>query len=142
MNVIPIKPEALGSLSFYLSYVAAGFPSPADDYTEQNLSIDELLVKHPSATYLVRANGDSMIKSGIFDQDILVVDRAIEPKDGDIVIAGIDGELTCKYLNLKSRCLVAANPKYLPIPIRDEQDLLIEGVVISSIRLHRQCTLS
>ena len=141
MNVSLVKPESLGSLSFYLSYVAAGFPSPADDYAEKSLSIDELLVKHPSATYLVRANGDSMIKSGIFDKDILIVDRAVEPKDGDIVIAGIDGELTCKFLNLRSKCLVAANPKYLPIPIKDEQDLLIEGVVISSIRLHRSCTL-
>jgi DNA polymerase V len=142
MNVVPVNPKTLGSLSFYLSYVAAGFPSPADDYAEQSLSIDELLIKHPSATYLVRASGDSMIRSGIFDQDILIVDRAVEPKDGDIVIAGVDGELTCKYLNLAKRCLVAANPAYPAIPIRDEQDMVIEGVVISSIRLHRSCTRS
>lgn len=140
MNVVRVSREEVSKLSFFTSWVAAGFPSPADDYAERSLSIDELLIKHPSATYLVRAHGDSMIRSGIFDQDILIVDRSLEARDGDIVIAACNGELTCKYLDLATRCLVAANPKFPPIPICDEQDLLIEGVVTSSIRLHRACT--
>lgn len=106
-------------------------------YIERHLSLDELLIKHPSATYLVRAEGDSMIGSGIFNQDILLVDRALTPRHGDIVVAAIEGELTCKYLNLKLHQLMAANAKYPPIPISDEMDCMIEGVVISSIRLHR-----
>lgn len=136
MRIIPLTPSAF-SLRYFISSVAAGFPSPADDYIERHLSLDELLIKHPSATYLVRAEGDSMIGSGIFNQDILLVDRALTPRHGDIVVAAIEGELTCKYLNLKLRQLMAANAKYPPIPISDEMDCMIEGVVISSIRLHR-----
>lgn len=140
MRVFPINSAFHSKLTFFSSLVAAGFPSPADDYAEKSLSLDELLVKHPSATYLVRANGDSMVRSGIFDQDILIVDRAVKASDGDIVIAAFNGELTCKYLDTHAKQLVAANPAYPPIPIKDEEDVVIEGVVISSIRLHRLCT--
>ncbi len=140
MKVSSVKPTVLKGLPFYLNTVAAGFPSPADDYIEQGLSIDELLIKHPSATYLVRAHGDSMIRSGIFDQDILIVDRAIEPKHKDIVVAAVDGELTCKYLDLINKQLVSANRNYGPIAIKEATDLIIEGVVVSSIRLHRTCS--
>ncbi len=136
MRLVPLKPSTL-TLRYFISRVAAGFPSPADDYIERHLSLDELLIKHPSATYLVRAEGDSMIGSGIFNQDILLVDRSLTPRHGDIVVAAIEGELTCKFLNLKTRQLVSANPKYAPIPIPDELDCMIEGVVISSVRLHR-----
>lgn len=136
MRLIPLSPSSI-SLKYYISGVSAGFPSPADDYIERKLSLDELLIQHPSATYLVRAQGDSMIGSGIFSRDILLVDRSLTPKHRDIVVAAIDGELTCKYLNLKTKQLVSANPKYLPISISDEADCIIEGVVISSIRLHR-----
>jgi len=136
MRITPVKPSSL-SLRYFVSPVAAGFPSPADDYIERHLSLDELLIKHPSATYLVRAEGDSMIGSGIFNQDILLVDRSLTPRHGDIVVAAIGGELTCKYLNLKTRQLVSANAKYPPIPIPEDMECLIEGVVTSSLRLHR-----
>jgi len=124
-------------LPFFSSKVAAGFPSPADDYVQKGLSLDELLIQHPSSTYLATANGDSMTGCGIFNDDILIIDRSINPVHGDIVIAAIDGELTCKFLNLRLNQLLSANPRYPPISINSEVDLIIEGVVISSIRRHK-----
>lgn len=138
--LLPVHPS-----SFYFklfgSSISAGFPSPADDYVEKGLSLDELLIQHPSATYLVKANGNSMIGAGIYNGDILIIDRAVKPVTGDIVIAALDGELTCKYLNVEHQELRPANPRYPVIKIQDGSDFLVEGVVISSIRMHRQCML-
>lgn len=119
------------SLPLYSSKVQAGFPSPADDYIERHLDLNSEFIKHPSATFLLRATGDSMIEAGIFSNDILVVDRSLEPADGKIVIAALDGELTVKRLSRqKGRVqLLAANPHYKPIDITDEQDVVIWGVV-------------
>lgn len=127
-------------LKLYSSTVAAGFPSPADDYVEKNLSLDDLLISHPSATYLVKAHGTSMIGAGIYDGDILIIDRSVTPHTGDIVIAAIDGELTCKYINLECKELRPANPRFSAIKIKQDVDCVIEGVVTSSIRMHRLCT--
>ncbi|OTP81488.1 translesion error-prone DNA polymerase V autoproteolytic subunit [Gilliamella apicola] len=80
--------------------VRAGFPSPADDYLEAKLDLTEHLVKHPSATYYIKAMGDSMVDYGIFSGDLLIVDRSLTPQVDDVVIAAIDGELTCKCLGL------------------------------------------
>ncbi len=124
-------------IKLFSSQVSAGFPSPADDYIEQGLNLDELLIKHPSATYLVRASGNSMIGAGIFDGDILIIDRALTATTGDIVIASIEGEFTCKYLNIEKQELRPANPRFPVIKLHNDIDLLIEGVVISSIRMHR-----
>lgn len=120
----------------YGSAVAAGFPSAADDFLEDSLDLNEHLIRHPAATYLARAQGHSMTGRGIFDGDTLVVDRAVEPKHGDIVVAALDGELTCKILDTRQRQLVAANPAMKPIPVGEHSDLIIEGVVIHSIRHH------
>lgn len=138
----PLVPLARSKvvLKLFSSAVAAGFPSPADDYVEKGLSMDDLLIKHPSSTYLARASGDSMVGCGILDGDILIIDRSLTPENGDIVIAAIDGELTCKFLDLKQNQLVSANSKYPPIKLNEEVELLIEGIVISSIRQHRPCT--
>jgi DNA polymerase V len=138
----PLVPLARSSvvLKLFSSAVAAGFPSPADDYVEKGLSMDDLLIKHPSSTYLARASGDSMTGCGILDGDILIIDRSLTAENGDIVIAAIDGELACKFLDLKSNQLTSANSKYPPIKINEEAELLIEGIVISSIRQHRPCT--
>jgi len=124
-------------LPFFSSKVAAGFPSPADDYVEKGLNLDELLIQHPASTYLAKASGDSMTGCGIFNDDILIIDRSLTPLHGDIVIAAIDGELTCKFLNLRLKQLLSANQRYPPIHINAETDLIIEGVVISSIRRHK-----
>lgn len=123
------------NLPFYSSSVSAGFPSPADDHIEKKLDLNEYLVKHPAATFFVRAKGDSMINAGINDNDILVVDRSIEPTNGKIVIAAIDGQLTVKRLKkIKSKIyLVAENENFPAIELKSENDVCIWGVVTSVI---------
>ena len=120
-------------LPFFSASVPAGFPSPADDYIEAGLDLNEYLIKHPSATFLARASGDSMTRAGILDGALLVVDKAITPKSGHIVIAAINGELTCKILDIEHRLLRAANPSYPSVPLNEDMDLLIEGVVVHAI---------
>ena len=124
-------------LILYSSAVQAGFPSPADDHIENTLSLDEHLIDHPAATFFARATGDSMEGIGIFNRDLLIIDRALEPKQGDVVVVVVDGELTCKLLDTKHRQLLSANNKFPPIPILDDQEVLVEGVVKASIRYHR-----
>lgn len=118
------------------STVAAGFPSPADDFLHQHIDIGAELIKHPLATYLLRIAGHSMRDAGIFDGDIVVIDKAIEPKHGHIVIAVIDGEFTCKYLHSKNGItkLVPANADFPEVHFGDAQTLEIWGVVTSSIK--------
>ncbi len=120
-------------LPFFSSSVPAGFPSPADDYIENSLDLNEFLIKHPSSTYFARAAGDSMVERGIMDKALLIVDRAIEPRQGQVVIAAINGELTCKILDIQNKQLLAANPAYAPVLIAEDSDLLLEGVVIHVI---------
>jgi DNA polymerase V len=119
----------------FSSGVSAGFPSPAEDYIEQRLDLNELLIQNPSATFFVRINGDSMIGAGINHDDILIVDRSLKPVSGKIVIAIINGEFTVKRL-LKdgdSCKLLAENPDYPPIEITEDSSCEIWGVVTSSI---------
>lgn len=120
------------SLPLYSSKVQAGFPSPADDYIERYLDLNTEYIKHPAATFLVTATGDSMINAGIYSGDVLLVDKSLEATDGRIVIAAVDGELTVKRLSRKNGHvqLLAENPKYLPIDITAEQEFVIWGVVI------------
>ena len=120
-----------------LSRVHAGFPSPADDYLDQSLDLQEYLIPKPAATFLARAQGDSMKGHGIFDGDILIVDRSLKPRHGDIVVAVIDGEFACKALDIHRRELLSGNPDYPPIKFGNIGELVIEGVVTNSIRIHR-----
>ncbi len=115
----------------FLESVSAGFPSPADDYLQSNLDLNDFLIRHPAATFFVRVTGDSMNDAGIFNGDILLVDRALEPKDGNIVIAVIDGELLVKRLQKRHNriYLIAENPNYKPIKITDEMNFEVWGVV-------------
>lgn len=112
--------------------VAAGFPSPAADHIEARLSADDYLVKNPTATYFVRVKGDSMINAGIFDNDVLVVDRSLEPSIGQIILAEVDGEFTVKYLSKNQ--LLPANPNYKPISFNDAESVALIGVVTGSMR--------
>ena len=116
--------------------VAAGFPSPADDYIQGRLSLDEHLVQHRDATFFVRAKGSSMVGAGIFDGDLLVVDKSLAPKSGDIVIAAVDGELTVKRLIKRGATvtLKAENPDYREIEFKEGQELQLWGVVTSAIK--------
>lgn len=121
-------------IPLYLSPVRAGFPSPADDYIEKKLDLNEYLIKHPAASFYCRVSGSSMEGVGIFDGDLLIVDRAVEPRHGSIVIAVVDGELTCKILDSRNRRLLSSNDSFKPIELKDESSIEIEGVVIHSIR--------
>ncbi|GGI79297.1 SOS (error prone) mutagenesis protein UmuD (RumA) [Legionella impletisoli] len=119
------------ALPLYGSSVRAGFPSPADDYIERKLDLNTHLIKHPAATFFVKAAGESMINAGIQSGDILVVDRSLEASHNKIVIAAVNGELTVKrlYRVAGKVQLVAENPDFEPIDITEEQDLVIWGVV-------------
>lgn len=113
----------------FLEKVAAGFPSPAIGYEDTPLDLNEYCVRSKTATYFVRCEGESMIGAGIFDGDLLVVDKSRAAADGQIVIASVDGEFTVKKLQLKPQpMLLAMNPRYRPIPIEPDS-LEIWGVV-------------
>ncbi len=122
-------------LPLYGSKVQAGFPSHADDHIENKLDLNEFLVRHPSATFLVRVTGNSMIDVGIQENDVLVVDKCLTPSDGKIVVAALDGQLTVKRLKLiKSKAyLISENKNYPPIEIKEGNQLHIWGVVTSVI---------
>jgi DNA polymerase V len=130
------KESQLALRPLFSCAVAAGFPSPADDYLERDLDLNGYFIQHQSATFYVRVTGDSMEKAGILDNDILVVDKSLEPRDGAIVIAVIDGELTVKRLRRRNSVvqLVPENPNYQPITVLPEQELLIWGVVTGVAR--------
>jgi len=115
--------------------VAAGFPSPAEDYLEGKLDLNKYLIKHPAATFFVRVTGDSMVAAGIHPGDILIVDRSIEPSDKKVVIAVIEGELTVKRIRmLKGKIvLMPENEKYKPLQIDGEMNFEIWGVVTNVI---------
>jgi DNA polymerase V len=129
-----LRPHAM-RLPLYSSKVAAGFPSPADDYIEKALDLNELLIQKPAATFFVRAQGQSMLGAGIHPNDILVVDRSIEPVPGKIVICALNGELTVKRLERHNEQwqLKAENPTYPDIVIHEELDMVIWGVVTNVI---------
>lgn len=128
MNFIP----------FYASAGITGFESPAADYLQLPLSLDELLVEHPSATYIGLAQGRSMEGVGIFDGDVLIVDRHIEVKDHDVVVANFNGEFVCKLIDTKQRRLLSAASGYMPVFVSHHDQFTLEGVVTRSIRCHRK----
>ena len=124
------------ALPLFLWRVPAGFPSPADDYLEGELDLNDLLIENPAATFYVRLAGDSMIKAGLLDGDILVVDRSLKARHRHIVVAVLDGEMTVKRLYASGGRveLRPENPAYQPIVIAEGRELLIWGVVIGSVR--------
>lgn len=123
------------ALPLYSSKVSAGFPSPADDYIETKLDLNEYLIEKPAATFFVRVDGYSMIKAGIFPDDILVVDRSLNAKSGKIVIAALNGELTVKRLVKQNNkiFLMPENDEFEPIDITNNEDVHIWGVVTNVI---------
>ena len=115
--------------------VSAGFPSPADDYTEENIDLNEHLISNPFSTFFLRVKGDSMINAGIKDKDLIIVDKSLRAKPGNIVIAMIDGEFTIKRLSIKNNelYLKAENHNYPDFRFKNYIDVQIWGVVIYSI---------
>ena len=119
--------------------IFCGFPSLAQDYMDRTLNFNEDIIKHPSATFYAKAMGDSMEEAGIEEGDILVIDRALDPRDGDIVIAHVNGEFTVKYLDISKKDkgivkLVPGNPRYEEIVMNDGDELNIWGVVSNIIK--------
>ncbi len=123
-------------LSLYASRPAAGFPAPGDDMVEKTLDINDLVVKNPVSTFFVRVEGDSMEGAGIFSGDVLVVDRAVMPVDGKIVVAAVYGEMVVKRLKKVANqfFLYSENDAYEPIAVNESEDCLIWGVVVGSVR--------
>jgi len=111
--------------------VSAGFPSPADDFKELRISIDQEVVRNEEATFYARVSGESMLGAGLEDGDLLVIDRSLEPKDNKIAVCFIDGEFTVKRLKVEKNCvyLMPENKKYKPIKVTEENELIIWGVV-------------
>lgn len=134
-EIFPVSCATALRRPLFLSGVSAGFPSPADDYLDRKLDLNEYLVSNPAATFFVRVAGDSMIGAGINDDDILVVDRALEPSSGSIVIAVVNGELMVKRLVRTRNAwrLAAENPAYPDLEINEETPLEVWGVATYAI---------
>ena len=115
--------------------VSAGFPSPADDYTEENIDLNEHLISNPFSTFFLRVKGDSMINAGIKDKDLIIVDKSLTARPGNIIIAMIDGEFTIKRLSIKNNelYLKSENHNYPDFRFKNHIDVQIWGVVIYSI---------
>ena len=119
----------------FIATVPAGFPSPAADYEEGKLDLNRHLIKNPAATFFVRVTGDSMLKAGIHSDDLLVVDRSIEPKDKNVVIAVVNGELTVKRIRIRRKkvMLIAENDAYQSQEISEQTEFEVWGVVTNVI---------
>jgi DNA polymerase V len=127
LKFIPIKAQA----------GISGFESPACEHTQLAIDLDSLLIEHPSASFIGLAQGDSMMGSGIFNNDLLIVCRAASVKTGDVVICNLNGEFICKVIDKNKSCLLSTSKNYKPYFLNEGDDFQIEGVVTRSIRLHR-----
>ena len=127
---IPKKENGLGQ---WLAEegISAGFPSPADDFKETRISLDRELVKNKEATFYARVSGDSMVGAGLDDGDLLVIDRSLNPENGKIAVCLVDGEFTVKRIKKEKNklYLTPENKKYKPIELKEENELIIWGVV-------------
>nr|WP_294865298.1 translesion error-prone DNA polymerase V autoproteolytic subunit [uncultured Pseudogulbenkiania sp.] len=133
---IPTSDPVCLSVPVYGARVPAGFPSPADDYLERTLDLNQYLIEDAAATFMVRVAGDSMSGAGIGNGDILIVDRSIAPAHDQIVLATVDGEFTVKRLYQRSDrvALLPENPAYPPIELHNGQELQVWGVVTACIK--------
>jgi len=135
----PAEIRAILELPLFIERVPCGFPSPAQDYVEQRIDLNSLLVCHPSSTYFIRVSGDSMIDGGISDGDMLVVDSSIKAEHGDIIVAAISGEFTVKLLMTKPFLhLKPMNTAHAIIPVTEPDQFEIFGVVRHSIKSMRR----
>lgn len=131
----PQKLKTNVEVPLFLCTVSCGFPSPADDYIETPLDLNDLLIPKPAATFIVRAKGDSMEGAGIYEGDLIIIDRSLTPLNNHVVLAILDGEFTLKrYVTRANKIyLVAENTKYKPILIAEEMDFRVWGVATACI---------
>ena len=134
-EIINFRKSKKTKIKLYATSISAGFPSPAEDHMDISLDINEYLVKHPSSTFYIYVRGDSMIDSGIFDGDLLIVDRSLEVKSNSVVVAVIDGDFTVKKIKKDSGnlYLIPQNKKYKPILLENNMDFQIWGIVTHTI---------
>ena len=135
-SIFKVDISSKQDLPLYLSRIKAGFPSPADDYLDKKLDLNEHLIKHPASTFIVKVKGDSMVGAGIVSGDMLIVDRSVKAKDKKIVVAILNGDFTVKRFHEKGnkQFLISENPDYKPIEITEGMDFEVWGVVIHVIR--------
>lgn len=128
------------SLPFFKGGVSAGFPSPAEDFLENELDFNATFIKHPSATFYAKVKGNSMKDAGISNGDIMVIDKSLEPNNGDIAVCYLDGEFTVKTIRIEKDIvwLIAQNEQYEPIKVTAENELIIWGIVINVIKTFRK----
>lgn len=133
------------STKFELGYasdgVRAGFPSPAQDYVDEWIDLNRHLVPHPSSTFFARVSGDSMCEEGIDDGDLIIIDKSLEPEDGDLAVCCIDGEFTLKRLKITrgdKLYLMPSNKKYKPIEVTTDNDFVVWGIVTNTIKYNRR----
>lgn len=142
-NIRSVSPALISEIKhqtpLFASRPAAGFPAPGDDLVEKPLDLNDLLISNKTATFFVRVSGDSMEGAGIFDNDILVVDRSVEADDGTVVVAAVFGELVVKRLSktASGTKLVSENDAYEPISIHESDDVYVWGAVVGSVRIFR-----
>lgn len=135
LELLPLHLSELLDLPISQSCVSAGFPSPAEDYLEDKVNLQQVLIRNPTATYLVRVRGESMRDARLHDGDILVVDRSLKPSHGHIIIGVVDGEFTVKRLLQKGARLYLqpANELFPPVEITEAMDFKPWGVVVWSL---------
>jgi DNA polymerase V len=133
---VPLEANSF-QLPLFSSRIRAGFPNPADDYIEEVIDLNDLLIRNQPATFMLRVAGDSMIHAGIWPNDILLVDRSLEAQQNDIIVAAVEGDYTVKRFVRENGhvLLMPANPKYQPIKVTPEMEASIFGVV--TFVLHR-----
>ena len=128
-----LKPQKGNNLGQWLveQGISAGFPSPADDFKEVRISLDKELVKNQESTFYARVNGDSMLEAGIDDGDLLVIDKSLSPENGKIAVCLVDGEFTVKRIKKEKDkfYLIPENKKYKPIELKEDNELIIWGIV-------------
>ena len=135
VKVIPLPELKISTPLPLYSSVSAGFPSPADDYLEQELDLNAYLIKNPEATFFVKVSGNSMVGAGIYDGDILIVDCSLEAKNGDVIVAIFEGDFTVKRFVQRGNqyYLWPENPHYKPIELKEDCEFRVWGVVTNVI---------
>lgn len=137
-NLTMFMPKETNSIGAILveTGISAGFPSPADDFKEERLSLDDELIKNKEATFFARVSGQSMIGAGLNDNDLLIIDRSLEPAHNKIAVCFLDGEFTVKRLKVTKEgvWLLPENPNYKPIEVSEENNLVIWGIVTNVIK--------
>lgn len=140
IEIVPVNNATELSLPFMENTISAGFPSPAEDYLENGIDLNKELIRHPSTTFFGRVKGDSMCGAGIYEDDILVIDKSLDARNDDIAVCFIDGEFTLKRIRKEKDAvlLIPANEKYKPITVTSDNDFIIWGIVTSIVRKIRR----